>query len=368
LLKNNSIAGDIFSSQMETNHKVYFTDSRDLERVVPAESIDLIVTSPPYPMIEMWDDLFSSFNCEIKKAIKRHDGKAAFEFMHYELDKVWEGSYRTLKSGGLACINIGDATRKIGADFRLYSNHSRIISKCMELGFDTLPLILWKKQTNAPNKFMGSGMLPAGAYVTLEHEYIIILRKNGKRIFRSGSESLNRAKSSFFWEERNAWFSDIWDFKGVRQDLDVKLYRDLRKRSAAFPFELPVRLINMYSCRGDTVLDPFAGTGGTLLASMAFGRNSVGIEIDKEFKPLIFPDPARLKDFLNFYIRGRLDNHIRFSDEYKNRKGKMKYLNKNYNFPVMTRQETEIIFNYIDEILPYEDADYNCVVRYFEDA
>ncbi len=349
---------------METNHKVYFTDSRDLHWLIPSDSIDLIVTSPPYPMIEMWDSLFSSFNSDIKKAIKKQDGRTAFELMHFELDKVWKDSYRILKQGGIACINIGDATRTIGANFRLYSNHSRIISKCIELGFDTLPLILWRKQTNAPNKFMGSGMLPAGAYITLEHEYIIILRKNGKREFKSGSEKFNRTQSSYFWEERNAWFSDTWDFKGLRQYLDVKEDRDLRKRSAAFPLELPVRLINMFSCRGDTVFDPFVGTGATMFAAMAFGRNSLGIEIDKGFKPLIFSNPEMLMNILNHYIKERLEKHEKFTNEYQHKKGKLKYLNKNCKFPVMTKQETEIIFNYIDEILPYENMD--CIVKYRE--
>ena len=103
----------------------------------------------------------------------------AFELMHAELDKVWDECFRVLKSGGFLCINIGEATRTVGNEFRLYNNSSRIVSHCTGLGMVNLPNILWRKQTNAPNKFMGSGMLPCGAYVTLEHEWILIFRKGG---------------------------------------------------------------------------------------------------------------------------------------------------------------------------------------------
>ncbi len=83
---------------------------------------------------------------------------------------------------------------------------------------------------------MGSGMLPAGAYVTLEHEYVLIFRKGGKRTFPSQNQAERRRRSAFFWEERNRWFSDVWDFKGERQRLNGS---DIDRRSAAFPFELP---------------------------------------------------------------------------------------------------------------------------------
>jgi len=142
------------------------------------------VTSPPYPMIEMWDDMFSQQSSTVKKKLEQSDGIGAYELMHQILDATWQEAYRVLKSGGFACINIGDATRTINGNFILYTNHARILKYTQELGFSSLPCILWRKQTNAPNKFMGSGMLPAGAYVTLEHEYILILRKGPKREFR----------------------------------------------------------------------------------------------------------------------------------------------------------------------------------------
>jgi DNA modification methylase len=266
---------------LKTSHRINFKNATDLQEI-PDESIDLTVTSPPYPMIEMWDRVFSGQNCLIKNALERDDGNMAFELMHRELDKVWAEVFRVLKKGGFACINVGDATRKIGAEFKLYSNHSRILQHCMSLGFSTLPEILWRKQTNAPNKFMGSGMLPAGAYVTLEHEFILVFRKGGKRDFKTPEDKLRRMQSAFFWEERNVWFSDVWeDLKGTKQN---NIDTSIRERSGAYPFELPYRIINMFSLREDTVLDPFLGTGTTAAAAMATGRNSVGIEIDPHFK------------------------------------------------------------------------------------
>ncbi len=250
-------------------------------------SIDLVVTSPPYPMIEMWDGMFGEQNKKIQKALDTENGALAFELMNQELDRIWNEVFRVLIDGGIACINIGDATRKIGQHFQLYPNHSRVKHHCRSLGFQDLPSILWRKPSNAPNKFMGSGMLPPGAYITLEHEYILILRKGGIRKFKTEEEKINRRKSAFFWEERNLWFSDIWvGLKGVGQKISNQ-NDDLRKRSAAYPFELAYRLINMFSVKGDTVLDPFFGTGTTMIAAMVSARNSIGYEIDPMYKEII---------------------------------------------------------------------------------
>ena len=162
---------------MKTTHKVIFGNSANMN-TIPSGSIDLVITSPPYPMIEMWDEMFSEQSPEVANALQNEYGNLAFELMHQELDKVWNEVFRVLKYGGIACINIGDATRTIGGTFQLYSNHSRILSYCLKTGFVALPEILWRKQTNAPNKFMGSGMLPPSAYVTLEHEFILIFFQN----------------------------------------------------------------------------------------------------------------------------------------------------------------------------------------------
>ena len=337
---------------MKTTHKILFGNAKDMKQVKD-NSVDLMITSPPYPMIEMWDEIFSKQNSAIGDALKDRDGNQAFELMNKELDKVWKEVYRVLKDGGIACINIGDATRKIGEEFRLYSNHSRILQYCLKLGFSILPEILWRKQTNAPNKFMGSGMLPAGAYVTLEHEFILVLRRGNKREFNTKEDKLRRQRSAYFWEERNVWFSDVWeDLKGTRQnDIDKKI----RERSGAYPFELAYRLINMFSLREDSVLDPFLGTGTTTRAAMATGRNSVGIEIDANFKDHLFSRFMNIVDFSNQLIENRIVTHLRFVQERTQARGGLGYTSKVYGFPVMTSQETEITFDELSKIVKKDD-------------
>ena len=326
---------------MKTHHQVYFQNSKAMD-ALPSNSVDLVVTSPPYPMIEMWDDGFSNLNPAIEDALKKSAGMDAFELMHHELDPVWDEVYRVLKDGGFACINIGDATRTMNGNFCLYTNHARILNYMQALGFSSLPAILWRKQTNAPNKFMGSGMLPAGAYVTLEHEYILIFRKGQKRAFEGTEDKKTRRESAFFWEERNIWFSDVWfDVKGTRQALGD---RDTRSRSAAFPFELAYRLIQMYSAKGDLVLDPFLGIGTSMAAAVAGVRNSIGYEIDPAFKATIRSIPEMIIEFSNATIRKRVQNHIEFCANRIKEKGPMKHINKYYGFPVMTAQESRSIY------------------------
>lgn len=340
---------------MKSIHKIILGNANNLKEIED-ESIGMVLTSPPYPMIEMWDEIFSNQDIKIKTALEKDDGVTAFELMHKVLDSVWDEVHRILKPGCFACINIGDATRTINKHFRLYANHTRIMTKCLELGFSNLPAVIWRKQTNAPNKFMGSGMLPAGAYVTLEHEYILVLRKGNKRVFKKGEDKLHRSQSAFFWEERNNWFSDVWmGLKGVTQSLN---HKDARKRSGAYPFELAYRLINMYSVKEDTVLDPFVGTGTTNLAAIASGRNSVGIEIDKGLQEVIFDTMTRkVIDKCNNYIEQRLANHLAFVEERKELKGSdaFKHRNECYDFPVMTRQETKLLINYLSECRPTND-------------
>lgn len=294
-------------------------------------------------MIEMWDEMFVAKNRAIRDALRKKQGSVAFELMHQELDAVWNEVHRILRKGGIACINIGDATRTIDGDFVLHQNHARILTYLLKIGFSSLPVILWRKQTNAPNKFMGSGMLPPSAYVTLEHEFILILRKGSMRPFKTDREKQIRRESAFFWEERNVWYSDIWlDLKGTAQTLN---YEQMRLRSAAYPFELPCRLINMFSVKGDTVLDPFLGTGTTILAAMAACRNSVGFEIEPSFRNPIVSQMDTIVPFSNEQIRNRIKNHIGFvKDRYK-AKGAFKHMNKHYGFPVVTNQEKELLLN-----------------------
>ena len=300
-------------------------------------------------MIEMWDATFAAQDPTIAEHIERGEGTVAFERMHQVLDAVWAECFRVLRPGGFACINIGDATRSIGGGFRLYTNHARIVARCETLGFQSLPTVLWRKQTNAPNKFMGSGMLPAGAYVTLEHEHVLILRKGGKRVFRP-EEKERRMKSAFFWEERNTWFSDIWDFKGVQQRLGPD---DARARSGAFRFELPFRLISMYSMQEDLVLDPFVGTGTTLAAAIVCGRSSIGVELDPALTPAVratietvAPRGAGGFGEAGFNERQlrRLRDHAEFVRTFRETRGRDPgHTNLTYGVPVVTRHERALV-------------------------
>jgi modification methylase len=345
-----------------TEHKLLFTDSRYLDSLSDS-TVDLVVTSPPYPMIEMWDRAFSEINPEIAKSLNSDEGTTAFELMHAEIDRTWDHVVRLLKPGGWACINIGDATRSIGGNFQLYSNHTRITQALLARGLSSMPLIIWRKQTNAPNKFMGSGMLPAGAYVTLEHEYILLFRKGEKRVFANESDIVSRQKSSVFWEERNTWYSDMWDFKGTRQLLN---HSSLRERSAAFPFELAYRLILMYSVRNDVVLDPFLGTGTTSFAAMATERNSIGIEIEPNFRQLINDLLPDLQGIANECVSRRLKSHIAFIEAYEADKGRTKHVSDVYGFDVVTSQERRIQLAYVAQIQPNPEGGY--LVTYDESA
>lgn len=331
---------------MKTTHKIIFENAKNM-KIVENSSIEMILTSSVYPLIQMWDEEFSRHNPDIKSVLEIGDGITAFELMNKELDNIWDEMYRVLVPGGMACINIGDATRSFNKNFQLFSNHARFLQYFMKLGFQILPEIIWRKQSNAPNKFMGSGVLPPGAYVTLEHEFILILRKGGKREFKTDQEKLNRQQSAFFWEERNIWFSDLWTFKGVSQQLRDET---TRKRSAAYPFELAYRLINMFSVKGDTILDPFLGTGTSTIAALASERNSIGYEIDATLKDTIFDKIAQSMDFANKYIDDRLNKHVLFVNERIKAEKELKYINEYYQFPVITRQEIKLIINKIKNI------------------
>ncbi len=313
----------------------------DARLEVPAlQPVQLVVTSPPYPMIEMWDAPLSASSPDAAAALAKGDGPAAFEAMHRDvLDPVWAACFDRLTPGGWLCINIGDATRTVGGRFRLYSNHSRILSACLALGFDVLPDILWHKPTNAPNRFMGSGMLPCNAYVTYEHEYILVLRKGGNRTFGASARA-RRLQSAFFWEERNQWFSDVWrGLTGVRQKMDAKA----RKRTAAFPIEVPLRLIRMFSIQGDRVLDPFAGLGTTVHAAALCARDGVGVELSEELADLGAAQVALLPEVSRQLCRERVARHRHFVHERQASGRTLKHVHTASNVPVMTRQEKELV-------------------------
>ena len=337
---------------METDHRIIVGDSREMSEV-DDNSVELVVTSPPYPMIEMWDDLFGRLNDDIREHINRGDGQTAFESMHDELDAVWNEVSRVLVDGGIACVNVGDATRKVDDSFRVYQNHSRIINTFEQLGFEPLPELLWRKPVNSAAKFMGSGMLPPNAYVTLEHEYILVFR-NGKsqRQFEPSSE--RRYSSAYFWEERNRWFSDVWeDVRGELQGLDQG---EARERSGAFPFEIPYRLTCMYSIYGDTVLDPFWGTGTTSLAAMVASRDSIGYEIENDFTQIFDNRVQNATEFSKNVIHQRLEAHRDFVEQKIESGDDFKYDAANYDFLVTTKQEKPLQFYAVRDVDETEEG------------
>ena len=192
--------------------------------------------------------------------------------MHRVLAGAWAECHRVLVPGGILAVNIGDALRSEDGRFQLWPNQAETLVRASRLGFRPLPYLLWKKPTNKPNAFLGSGFLPPNAYVTLDCEFILLFRKGDLRRFPPRDPA--RVESRFSRAERDRWFSQIWsDVRGARQD-----GRD--GRTAAYPDAIPDRLVRMFSVVGDTVLDPFAGTGTTLWAAARAGRNALGVEWD----------------------------------------------------------------------------------------
>lgn len=333
---------------METTHRLFVDDSRNLDAVAD-DSVELVVTSPPYPMIEMWDDLFTDLDPEISSALESGNGQAAFEAMHAQLDRVWDELERVLVDGGIACINVGDATRSLDDSFRVYPNHARVTDAFEERGFDPLPDVLWRKPANSAAKFMGSGMIPPNAYVTLEHEYVLIFRNGGdRRAFEPGAD--RRYEAAYFWEERNRWFTDVWtEVRGELQGLE-NVPDDVRARSGAYPLEIPYRLVCMYSAYGDTVLDPFWGTGTTSLAAMCAGRNSIGYELEDGFLD-VFDDRISEIDTLSRSIgQTRLERHREFVERQRADGEELSYDASQYDTPVMTKMESDIRFREVESV------------------
>ena len=331
---------------METRHRVAVGDARRLGGI-DDNAVELVVTSPPYPMIELWDDVFTDLDPAVGDALDAGDGSAAFDLMHGVLDDVWAEVERVLVDGGVACVNVGDATRTLDGRFRVYQNHARVVESFAALGFDPLPEVLWRKPGNAAAKFMGSGMVPPNAYVTLEHEYILVFRNGSdSRTFEPNAE--RRYNAAYFWEERNRWFSDVWtDVGGTGQALD---HDGVRDRAAAYPVEIPYRLVNMYSVYDDTVLDPFWGTGTTSVAALAAGRDSIGVERDPEFAEVFDERVRAVPDLSRRVARSRLDDHRAFVEERREAGENVGYEANYYDFPVTTKQEVPIRLYAVDTI------------------
>lgn len=232
-------------------------------------SVHLVVTSPPYPMIEKWDDLYLS-------ADTLYPMELSFKSRHALLKRVWAECYRVLVPGGICCINIGDTTRTFddeigGKCFKCYPNYAKVVIDCLDIGFVPLIPILWKKISNRPNAFLGSGFIPTSGYISQDCEYIAILRKGGIRKFKPLDEA--RYASIFTKQQRDKWFQQIWEVQGVAGAGDT----------SAFPGEIPYRLIRMFSIKSDTVLDPFTGLGTTGAIAEQLDRKFLGYELpDRE--------------------------------------------------------------------------------------
>ncbi|MFB6118390.1 DNA-methyltransferase [Halosegnis sp.] len=311
---------------MQTRHEVRVGDARGLD----LDSVDLVVTSPPYPMVEMWDESFCAQEPAIETALSAGEGDRAFQLMHDLLDDVWARLADVVREGGIVAINVGDATRTLD-EFQQYPNAAEITSRLRNHGFQPLPDILWRKPANSAAKFMGSGTLPTNAYPTLEHEHILLFRNGGPREFPPSDET--RYESAYFWEERNEWFSDLWEIRGERQALPG----DGRDRSAAFPFAVPYRLVSMFSVYGDRVLDPFWGTGTTALAALVAGRDSIGYERDPALVETFAAAAADAPTLSRTVVEDRLEAHRAFAAD-----AETNHEAVHYEFGVKTKLERKI--------------------------
>ena len=248
-----------------TFHRLINGDSRDLSFIDDA-SIHLVVTSPPYWNLKRYNE-----NPDQLGHIQDYE---AFLF---ELEKVWQHVYRILVPGGrLVCV-VGDvcvARRDFGRHL-VFPLHADICVICRRIGFDNLNPIIWHKIANASyevengSKFLGKPYEP-NAIVKNDMEFILMQRKPGG--YRKPTNA-QRETSRIGKEDFGRWFQQIWNITGA----------STKKHPAPFPRELATRLVQMFSFTGDTVLDPFCGSGTTMIAALRAGRNSIGVEIDPEY-------------------------------------------------------------------------------------
>lgn len=265
-----------------TTHRIYFKDSRKM-REVENEEVHLVVTSPPYWSIKDYGN---------PKQIGYRDSLPKY---FRELDKVWSECIRTLKSGCRFCINIGDqyirATEK--TPYQIIPLHALMVNDLMTKHREEilyLGSIIWKKipntKTTGGASVMGSYGYPRNGYVSYNYEYIAIFKKKGKAP-KASKEIKEKAQISLAeWREL---FNGIWHFKGAKQVGGI----------AIFPDTLPYRLMKMFSYEGDTVLDPFLGSGTTTKVALELGRNSIGYEIGFE-SPDVENTKKAIKEKIHF--------------------------------------------------------------------
>jgi DNA modification methylase len=248
-----------------TTHRLINGDSRDLS-FLKDESVHLVVTSPPY-----WN--LKRYNENPKQLGHIQD----YEAFLFELEKVWRHIYRILVPGGrLVCV-VGDvcvARRNFGRHL-VFPLHADICVICRRIGFDNLNPIIWHKIANASyevsngSKFLGKPYEP-NAIIKNDMEFILMQRKPGG--YRQPTKT-QRDRSRIAKDEFNRWFQQIWNITGA----------STKQHPAPFPLELAIRLMRMFSFSGDTVFDPFCGSGTTMVAALRTGRNSIGMDIDPEY-------------------------------------------------------------------------------------
>lgn len=249
----------------KTFQKLINGDARDLS-FLGDESIHLVVTSPPYWNLKRYND-----NPDQLGHINDYESFLS------ELEKVWSEVFRVLVPGGrLVCV-VGDvcvSRRRFGRHL-VFPLHADICVLCRKIGFDNLNPIIWHKIANASfevengSKFLGKPYEP-NAIIKNDMEFILMQRKPGG--YRKPTEE-QRKLSKIEKKDFNTWFQQIWNITGA----------STRNHPAPFPLELATRLVRMFSFHGDTVLDPFCGTGTTMIAALRYGRNSIGIDIDPEY-------------------------------------------------------------------------------------
>ncbi|WP_202613134.1 site-specific DNA-methyltransferase [Prevotella ihumii] len=251
----------------KSNHIIINGDSRQMKELAN-ESVHLIVTSPPYWQLKDYGT---------NNQIGFHD---EYETYINHLNLVWKECFRVLHKGCRLCINIGDqfARSTYYGRYKIIPIHTEIIKFCEMIGFDFMGQIIWQKtttmNTSGGASIMGSYPNPRNGIVKLDFEYILLFKKQGNAPKPSKEQKENSAMTNKEW---NTYFNGHWYFTGAKQD----------KHLAMFPEELPHRLIKMFSFLGETVLDPFLGSGTTALAARNLDRCSIGYEINQDFIPII---------------------------------------------------------------------------------
>ena len=249
---------------MKTTHKLIQGDSRNLSRIKD-KSVHLIITSPPYWQLKDYGN---------DGQIGFHD---SYESYINNLNAVWAECNRVLHDGCRLCINIGDqfARSVYYGRYKVIPIRTEIIRFCETLGMDYMGAVIWQKQTTmnttGGGAVMGSFPYPRNGILKIDYEFILIFKKQGKAPVPTVEQ---KQLSEMTREEWNTFFASHWNFGGARQDGHI----------AVFPEELPHRLIKMFSFAGETVFDPFMGSGTTALAARNLQRSSIGYEVNPEFK------------------------------------------------------------------------------------